>query len=170
MDYGEAMPRSPRYCTALAAAGSLGVSGCENFSSTEAGLLAAGLAGAATGIALGTTGVPASSAVPIALGAAAGAGALAVAATNMQVGRDQRMLAEQRGQMLVAQAQQRGAQNIPRYILVDTISARPTGGGRPVMIFDTASGKVASNRLYYVGMPVGPYGYTEAPPGIMGNY
>ena len=87
------MPRSLRYCTALAAAGSLGVSGCENFSSTEAGLLAAGLAGAATGIALGTTGVPASSAVPIALGAAAGAGALAVAATNMQVGRDQRMLA-----------------------------------------------------------------------------
>ena len=170
MDYGEAMPRSLRYCTALAAAGSLGVSGCDNFSSTEAGLLAAGLAGAATGIALGTTGVPASSAVPIALGAAAGAGALAVAATNMQVGRDQRMLAEQRGQMLVAQAQQRVAQNIPRYILVDTISARPTGGGRPVMIFDTASGKVASNRLYYVGMPVGPYGYTEAPPGIMGNY
>ena len=143
-----------RYCTALAAAGSLATSGCENFSATEAGLLAAGLAGATTGIALG---------------AAAGAGALAVAATNMQVGRDQRMLAEQRGQMLVEQARQRGAQNIPRYVLVDTISARPTGGGRPVMIFDTASGKVASNRLYYVGMPVGPYGYTEAPPGMMGN-
>lgn len=158
-----------RYCTALAAAGSLATSGCENFSATEAGLLAAGLAGAATGIALGTTGVPASSSIPIALGAAAGAGALAVAATNMQVGRDQRMLAEQRGQMLVEQARQRGAQNIPRYVLVDTISPRPTGGGRPVMIFDTASGKVASNRLYYVGMPAGPYGYTEAPPGMMGN-
>ncbi len=158
-----------RYCTALAAAGSLATSGCENFRATEAGLLAAGLAGATTGIALGTTGVPASSSIPIALGAAAGAGALAVAATNMQVGRDQRMLAEQRGQMLVEQARQRGAQNIPRYVLVDTISARPTGGGRPVMIFDTASGKVASNRLYYVGMPAGPYGYTEAPPGMMGN-
>jgi hypothetical protein len=37
------------------------------------------------------------------------------------------------------------------------------------MIFDTASGKVASNRLYYVGMPAGPYGYTDAPPGMMGN-
>ena len=167
LDYLDAMQRTIRLCTALAAAGSLGTSGCENFSATEAGLLAAGLAGAATGIALGTTGVPSSSSVPIALGAAAGAGALAVAATNMSVGRDQRLMAEQRGQMLVEQARQRGAQNIPRYILVDTISANPTGGGRPVMIFDTASGKVASNRLYYVGMPVGPYGYTDAPPGMM---
>lgn len=161
------MNRLSRMGTAFAVAGALGTAGCENLSSTEAGLLAAGLAGAATGIALGTTGVPASSAVPIALGAAAGAGALAVAATNMQVGRDQRLMAEQRGQMLVDQARQRGAKNIPRYILVDTISARPTGGGRPVMIFDTASGKVASNRLYYVGLPVGPYGYTDAPPGIL---
>lgn len=152
--------------TTFVAAGALGTAGCENLNSTEAGLIAAGLAGAATGIALGTTGVPASSAVPISLGAAAGAGALAVAATNAQVGRDQRLLAEQRGQTLVAQAQQRGARNIPRYILVDTVSARPTGGGRPVMIFDTATGKVASNRLYYVGMPVGPYGYTEVPPGM----
>lgn len=162
------MKNFARLCTTTAAIGSLGISGCENLSSTEAGLLAAGLAGAATGIALGTTGVPASSAVPISLGAAAGAGALAVAATNMQVGRDQRLLAEQRGQTLVEQARQRGAKNIPRYILVDTVSARPTGGGRPVMIFDTATGKVASNRLYYVGMPVGPYGYTEAPPGMIG--
>jgi hypothetical protein len=167
MHYGERMKRTLRLGTALAVAGSIGTAGCENFSATEAGLLAAGLAGAATGIALGTTGVPSSSSVPIALGAAAGAGALAVAATNMSVGRDQRLMAEQRGQMLVDQARQRGAQNIPRYILVDTISANPTGGGRPVMIFDTASGKVASNRLYYVGMPVGPYGFTDAPPGMM---
>lgn len=158
-----------RLGTALAVAGSLAGTGCENLSSTEAGLIAAGLAGAATGIALGTTGVPASSAVPISLGAAAGAGALAVAATNMQVGRDQRLLAEQRGQTLVEEARNRGAKNIPRYILVDTVSTRPTGGGRPVMIFDTATGKVASNRLYYVALPVGPYGYTEAPPGMMGT-
>ena len=161
------MKNIARLCVTTAAVGSLGISGCENLSSTEAGLLAAGLAGAATGIALGTTGVPASSAVPIALGAAAGAGALGVAATNMQVGRDQRLIAEQRGQTLVEQARQRGAKNIPRYILVDTVSARPPQGGRPVMIFDTATGTVASNRLYYVGLPVGPYGYTEAPAGMM---
>lgn len=160
-----AMKNFTRFGLSIALLGALGTAGCENFDATEAGLLAAGLAGAATGIALGTTGVPASSAVPISLGAAAGAGALAVAATNMSVGRDQRMLAEQRGQMLVEQARQRGARNIPRYILVDTISARPPAGGRPVMIFDTATGKVASRRLYYVGMPVGPYGYTEVPAG-----
>jgi len=160
------MNKVSRLCTTLAAAGSLGVAGCENLSSTEAGLLAAGLAGAATGIALGTTGVPASSAVPISLGAAAGAGALAVGATKMQVSREQRMFTEQRGQTLVEQARQRGARNIPRYILVDTISTSPTSG-RPVMIFDTASGKVATNRVYYVGMPAGPYGYTEMPAGMM---
>lgn len=155
-----------RKLAALAAAAAMGTAGCENFSATEAGLLAAGLAGAATGIALGTTGVPASSAVPISLGAAAGAGALAVAATNMSVGRDQRMFAEQRGQMLVAQARERGMTDIPRYILVDTVSARPTGGGRPIMIFDTASGRVASNRLYYVGAPAGPYGFNPVPAGV----
>jgi len=160
------MNKFSRLCTTLAAAGSLGVAGCENLSSTEAGLLAAGLAGAATGIALGTTGVPASSAVPISLGAAAGAGALAVGATKMQVSREQRMFTEQRGQTLVEQARQRGARNIPRYILVDTIATSPTAG-RPVMIFDTASGKVASNRIYYVGAPAGPYGFNEMPPGMM---
>lgn len=155
-----------RLGTCTLAAGALAVSGCENLSTTEAGLIAAGLAGAATGIALGTTGVPAGSAVPISLGAAAGAGALAVAATNMQVSRDQRMFTEQRGQTLVEQARQRGAQNIPRYILVDTIAKSPTAG-RPVMLFDTATGKVASNRVYYVGMPAGPYGFNDAPPGMM---
>lgn len=71
MPYGGSMQPALRYCATLAAAGSLVTSGCENFSATEAGLLAAGLAGAATGIALGTTGVPASSSIPIALGAAA---------------------------------------------------------------------------------------------------
>lgn len=160
------MRKISRLSTTALAVGALAVSGCENLNTTEAGLIAAGLAGAATGIALGTTGVPASSAVPIALGAAAGAGALAVAGTNMQVSRDQRMFSEQRGQTLVAEARKRGAQNIPRYILVDTISTSPSAG-RPVMIFDTASGKVASNRIYYVGAPAGPYGFNEMPPGMM---
>lgn len=147
---------------------SLATTGCENMTAGENALLAAGLAGAATGIALGTTGVPASSAVPISLGAAAGAGALGYGVSKMQVNRDQRMFAEMRGQDLVAQAYQRGATNIPRYILVDTIAEKPSGG-RPVMIFDTATGRVASNRLYYVNVPPGPYGYTTAPPGMLGG-
>ena len=36
MYYGKAMQRTLRLCTALAAAGSLGTAGCENFSATEA--------------------------------------------------------------------------------------------------------------------------------------
>jgi hypothetical protein len=162
------MNKSFRLLATAAAAGSLAATGCENMTAGENALIAAGLAGAATGIALGTTGVPASSAVPIALGAAAGAGALGYGISKMQVNKDQRTFAEMRGQDLVARAQQRGANDIPRYILVDTIAEKPSGG-RPVMIFDTATGRVASNRLYYVNMPPGPYGFVAAPPGMIGG-
>jgi hypothetical protein len=154
--------------TAVPAAmlGALFTSGCENMTAGENALIAAGLVGAATGIAMGTTGVPVGSTLPVALGSAAAAGALGYGVSKMQVNRDQRMFAEQRGQMLVAQAYQRGATNIPRYILVDTMSESPTPG-RAVMLFDTASGRVASNRIYYVDVPAGPYGYVEAPPGMV---
>lgn len=155
-----------RILAAGVTAAALGTAGCENMTAGENALIAAGLAGAATGIALGTTGVPVGSTLPIALGAAAGAGALGYGVSKMQVNRDQRSFAEQRGQMLVQQAYQRGARNIPRYILVDTIAEKPTTG-RPVMIFDTASGRVASNRLYYVSAPPGPYGFVEAPAGML---
>jgi hypothetical protein len=149
-----------------AAVAALATSGCENMTAGENALIAAGLAGAATGIAMGTTGVPASSTIPIALGAAAGAGALGYGVSKMQTNRDQRMFAEQRGQMLVQQAQQRGVRNIPRYILVDTVAEKPTAA-RPVMIFDTASGRVASNRLYYVSVLPGPNGFVEAPSSML---
>jgi hypothetical protein len=155
-----------RILAAGAAAVTLGTTGCENMTAGENALIAAGLAGAATGIALGTTGVPVSSTLPIALGAAAGAGALGYGVSKMQVNRDQRTFAEQRGQTLVSQAYQRGARDIPRYILVDTIAEKPTSG-RPVMIFDTATGRVASNRIYYVSAPPGPYGFVEAPAGMI---
>jgi hypothetical protein len=161
------MHKPIRLLTTVAALGALGSAGCENMTAGENALIAAGLAGAATGIALGTTGVPASSTIPIALGAAAGAGALGYGVSKMRVNRDQRMFAESRGQDMVAQARQRGATDIPRYILVDTIAERPTGA-RPVMMFDTATGKVASNRLYYVSQAPGPYGWLAAPPDMLG--
>jgi hypothetical protein len=132
----------------------------------ENALIAAGLAGAATGIALGTTGVPVGTTLPVALGAAAGAGALGYGVSKMQVNRDQRLFAEQRGQSMVQEAYQRGATNVPRYILVDTIAEKPSGG-RPVMVYDTATGRVSSNRIYYVNVPPGPYGYIEAPQSML---
>lgn len=141
---------------------------CENMTAGENALIAAGLAGAATGIALGTTGVPVGTTLPVALGAAAGAGALGYGVSKMQVNRDQRMFAEQRGRSLVQQAYQRGITDIPRYILIDTIAEKPSGG-RPVMVYDTASGRVASNRVYYVNIPPGPDGFTEAAPGMIGG-
>jgi len=162
------MKKHARSLTALTAVAALSTSGCENMTAGENALIAAGLAGAATGIALGTTGVPVGTTLPVALGAAAGAGALGYGVSKMQVNRDQRRFAEQRGQSIVEEAQQRGARNIPRYILVDTIAEKPSGG-RPVMVYDTASGRVASNRIYYVNVPAGPYGYTEAPASMIRN-
>ncbi len=159
------MRKNLRVLAAAAVAGALGTSGCENMTATEAAIMAAGLAGSAAGIALGTTGVPVGSALPISLGAAAGAGALGYGVSKMQVNRDQRLYAEQRGQTLVMQARQRGA-NVPRYILVDTFAESPRGA-RPVMMFDTATGRVSSNRLYYVNAGPTNYGYIEPPPGMM---
>ena len=112
--------------------------------------------------------MPVGTTLPVALGAAAGAGALGYGISKMQVNKYQRTFAEMRGQDLVMRAQQRCATDIPRYILVDTIAEKPSGG-RPVMIFDTATGRVASNRIYYVNMPAGPYGYVAAPPGMLGG-
>jgi len=159
------MQKHIRHLAVAASAAALAVSGCENMTAGENALMAAGLAGAATGIALGTTGVPVGTTLPVALGAAAGAGAIGYGVSKMQVNSDQRRFAEQRGQTLVAQAQGRGA-NVPRYILVDTIAEKPSGG-RPVMIYDTATGRVASNRIYYVNVAPGPYGFVEAPPGMV---
>ena len=162
------MKKTVRLLAVTASMGALGTAGCENMTAGENALIAAGLAGAATGIALGTTGVPVGSALPISLGAAAGAGALGYGVSKMQVSRDQRMFAEQRGQTLVAQARQQGNNNLPRYILVDTFAEKPSGA-RPVMMFDTVTGRVASNRLYYVNATPGSGGYLEAPPGMLGN-
>ncbi|MFM8230976.1 MAG: hypothetical protein ACKOAL_07105 [Chthoniobacterales bacterium] len=162
------MKKHFRPLAAAVSVAALATSGCENMTAGENALIAAGIAGAATGIALGTTGVPVGTTLPVALGAAAGAGALGYGVSKMQVNRDQRMFAEQRGQAMVQEAYQRGATNVPRYILVDTIAEKPSGG-RPVMVYDTATGRVASRRIYYVNVQPGPYGYVEAPPGMVGG-
>lgn len=161
------MSKSSQAIAGIAVACSLAATGCENMTAGENAAILGGLAGAATGIALGTTGVGVGTALPVSLGAAAAGGALGYGASKMQTNRDQRLFAEQRGQMLVSQAQQRGTKNIPRYILVDTIAEKPTQG-RPVMVFDTATGKVASRRLYYVSMAAGPDGFVEAPASMVG--
>ena len=77
------MHRSLRIAAAVL--GSVAATGCENMTAGENAAIAAGLAGAATGIALGTTGVPVGTTLPVALGAAAGAGALGYGISKMQV-------------------------------------------------------------------------------------
>ncbi len=148
----------------LAIVACLASTGCENLNSTEAGLIAAGIAGTATGIALGTTGVPAASTIPISLGAAAGAGTLALVATKSKTSADQRNFAEARG-LEVVQRSQRIGRPLPQYIMVETISASPSSS-RPVMMFDTYTGRVVNNRVYYTTLPPSPEGYTEVPPNM----
>jgi len=116
------MQKSLRFAATAAVLGSLATAGGENRTAGENAAIAAGLAGAATGIALGTTGVPVGTTLPVALGAAAGAGALGYGISKMQVNKDQRTFAEMRGQDLVMRAQHRCVNDIPRYILVDTIA------------------------------------------------
>jgi hypothetical protein len=145
----------------VAVCGALVTSGCENLSTTEAGLIAAGIAGSATGIALGTTGVPAGAAIPISIGAAAGAGAIAAGASSMQVAKERRTYTENLGRALVEKARRNGAADIPRYILVDTITTSPKSG-RAVLVFDTYQGRVSSDRVYYTSQPPGDGGLTPA--------
>jgi hypothetical protein len=108
--------------------------------------------------------VPAASTIPISLGAAAGAGTLALVGTKMQTSRDQRSFSESRGRSLVDAARKKGV-NVPQFILVDTLSTS-AGSGRAVMMYDTFSGRVTNNRVYYVSLPPGPYGFNEAPAGF----
>jgi len=143
------------------AASLIGITGCENLSTTEAGLMAAAVAGGATGIALGTTGVPAGAAIPISIGTGLGAGVLAATATNLQVSRERRAYTENLGRSLVAKASSNGLSDIPRYILVDTITTSPKSG-RAVMIYDTHTGRVATDRIYYTNQLPGPSGILSA--------
>jgi hypothetical protein len=117
---------------------------CSNLTPTENGLLAGGLAGAATGIALGASGVNSGVTIPTALGAAVLAGGGTYLYSKHRATIEQRRIAEARARLYYAQLNQQEQSNTNRYLAVRTPDANDTQG-RSVMLYDTRTGQAQDN-------------------------
>ncbi|MBX9743487.1 MAG: hypothetical protein K2W99_08135 [Chthoniobacterales bacterium] len=119
----------------------LAITGCSNLTPTENALMASGAVGAATGIALGASGVNSAITLPVALGSAALAGGGTYLYAKNRATIDQRRIAEARARLYYAQ---QGAPQ--RYLAVNA----PNGAnaqGQSVMLYDTQTGSVG-NTVY----------------------
>lgn len=123
----------------------LGFTGCSNLTPTENGLLAAGLTGAATGVALGTTTSPSIS-IPVSIGSALLAGGGAYLYSKNRATIDQRRIAEARARLYYAQLSEEEQQRTNRYLAVNAPNTSKTQG-QAVMLYDTQT-KSASSHVY----------------------
>jgi len=141
-------------------------SACENLSPGENAAVFGGLAGAATAIPLGVTGVNPGITIPVSIGAAVAAGAIAYVIAKEQASERQRKIAEQRARLYLAQQaqqQKRAAQHASttaaakprksRYIAVKTVKEETSKGTDQVMIFDTQSNQIVGNNVYDLKAP-----------------
>lgn len=132
----------------------LGFSGCSNLTPGENAGVFGGLAGAATGIALGASGVPSYITVPVAIGAGALAGTTAYVVAKHQASVEQQKIAEQRARLYYAQldAEQKAEMKKKkvRYIAVDTQKDKRIEGEKAVMVFDTQNQQLVGNNVYDV--------------------
>jgi len=141
-------------------------SACENLSPGENAAVFGGLAGAATAIPLGVTGVNPGVTIPVSIGAAVAAGAIAYVIAKEQASERQRKIAEQRARLYLAQqaekqkriAQQGATKKIAttkksRYIAVKTVKEQTSKGSDQVMIFDTQSNQIVGNNVYDLKAP-----------------
>jgi len=122
----------------------LGASGCSNLTPVENALIAAGVAGAATGVALGTTGNSAGLTIPVALGAAVLAGAGTYVYAKHRATIDQRRIAEARARLYYAQLDQQQQQHTQHYLAVNAPNTSKTQG-QNVMLYDTRTRKIAND-------------------------
>lgn len=120
-----------------------GASGCSNLTPIENGLLAAGTAGAATGVALGTTVSPSIS-IPVAIGSALLAGGGAYLYSKNRATIDQRRIAEARARLYYAKLNQSEQESTNRYLAVNAPNTSKTQG-QAVMLYDTQSQSVSSD-------------------------
>lgn len=144
-------------------------SACENLSPGENAAVFGGLAGAATAIPLGVTGVNPGITIPVSIGAAVAAGTIAYIVAKEQASARQRKIAEQRARLYLAQQaekQQRAARQTSssgskvaakpkksRYIAVKTVKEETSKGSDQVMIFDTQSNQIVGNNVYDLKAP-----------------
>lgn len=116
----------------------LGFTGCSNLTPTENSLMAAGATGAATGIALGASGVNPAITIPVSIGSALLAGGGTYLYSKNRATIDQRRIAEARARLYYAE---QGANQ--RYLAVNAPNAANTQG-QSVMLYDTQTGSVGS--------------------------
>lgn len=140
--------------TATAIVTTLSFTSCSNLTPGENAGVFGGLAGAATGVGLGASGVPSYITVPVAIGAGALAGTTAYVIAKHQATVEQQKIAEQRARLYYAEldAQQREQMQKEkvRYIAVDTKKDNRIQGEKAVMVFDTQSQQIVGNNVYDV--------------------
>ncbi|MBU3665145.1 MAG: hypothetical protein FGM15_04600 [Chthoniobacterales bacterium] len=147
--------------------GSMFAAGCQNMSPGENAAVFGGIAGAATGIALGAAGVDSAITIPVTAGAAVLAGAAAYVVSKQQATARQRQiaLANARAAMAKMEAKEKrqssgGASKPkvkkPQFIAVDTVAAAESPKGTSqVMVYDTRSEQIVGNNVYNVGKTPG---------------
>lgn len=140
--------------TSIAIAASITATGCSNLTPGENAGVFGTVAGAATGIALGASGVPSYITVPVAIGAGALTGVAVYVIAKHQADEEQRRIAEARARTYYAKldAEQKEAMKKQkvRYIAVDTKKKDTYEGEKAVMVFDTQSQELVGNNVYDV--------------------
>ena len=140
--------------TAAATIAALAAAGCSNLTPGENAGVFGVVAGAATGIALGASGVPGYVTVPVAIGAGALAGTAAYVVAKYQASEEQKRIAQARAELYYKQldAEQKAAMQKKkvRYIAVDTQKDDKIKGQKAVMVFDTKNQEIVGNEVYDV--------------------
>ncbi|MGH8046098.1 MAG: hypothetical protein ACREKL_02530, partial [Chthoniobacterales bacterium] len=140
----------PAAATAIA----LATAGCSNLSPGENAGVFGTVAGAATGIALGASGVPGYVTVPVAIGAGALVGTAAYVIAKYQASENEKKIAQARAELYYKQLDEEQKEAMQkkkiRYIAVDTKPERKIEGEKAVMVFDTKSQQIVGNNVYDV--------------------
>lgn len=138
----------------IAAAIAIATAGCENLTPGENAGVFGTVAGAATGIALGASGVPGYITAPVAIGAGALTAVTVYVIAKHQADERQRRIAEARARTyyakLDAEKKEEMKQKKVRYIAVDTEKKDEYEGEKAVMVFDTQSQELVGNNVYDV--------------------
>lgn len=128
--------------------------GCSNLTPGENAGVFGGVAGAATGIALGASGVPGYITAPVAIGAGVVAGTTAYIVSKYQASENEKRIAQARAELYYRQLDEEQKQAMQkqkvRYIAVDTKPERKIEGEKAVMVFDTKSQQIVGNTVYDV--------------------
>jgi hypothetical protein len=132
----------------------LASTGCSSLTPGENAGVFGTVAGAATGIALGASGVPGYITVPVAIGAGALVGTAAYVIAKHQASEEQKKVAQARAelyyQQLDAEKKAELQKKKVRYIAVDTKKDSKIEGEKAVMVFDTKSQQIVGNDVYDV--------------------